>query len=86
PSDQKVLAGLIHIGDQFGRLEEDGSCLIPYFFTQKILGSYLNLARAYVATNLRKLEDEGILTLSPKPWRINDFHKHKMNLEKLLND
>ncbi|EUJ46525.1 Crp/Fnr family transcriptional regulator [Listeria fleischmannii] len=86
PSDQKVLAGLIHIGDQFGRLEEDGSCLIPYFFTQKILGSYLNLARAYVATNLRKLEDEGILMLSPKPWRINDFHTHKMNLEKLLND
>ncbi|EFR97929.1 CRP/FNR family transcription regulator, partial [Listeria ivanovii FSL F6-596] len=30
--------------------------------------------------NLRKLEEEGILTLSPKPWRINDFETHKQNL------
>lgn len=80
PSNEKVLAGLIACGERFGRIESDGSCLIPYFFTQKILGNYLNLARAYVATNLRKLEEEGILTLSPKPWRINDFETHKQNL------
>ncbi|EUJ33661.1 hypothetical protein MFLO_00375 [Listeria floridensis FSL S10-1187] len=76
PSNEKILAGLLTIGTKFGRLETDGSCLIPYYFTQKILGNYLNLARAYVATNLRKLEEDGILMLSPKPWRIKQFHKH----------
>lgn len=80
PSSEKVLAGLIACGERFGRIESDGSCLIPYYFTQKILGNYLNLARAYVATNLRKLEEEGILALSPKPWRINDFETHKQKL------
>lgn len=80
PSSEKVLAGLIACGERFGRIESDGSCLVPYYFTQKILGNYLNLARAYVATNLRKLEEEGIIALSPKPWRIIDFEKHKQNL------
>ncbi len=85
PSDQKILAALVRIGDQFGRMENDGACLIPYFFTQKILGSYTNLARAYVATNLRKLEEEGILSLSPKPWRINDFKAQKARLLEKFN-
>ncbi|WP_439443739.1 Crp/Fnr family transcriptional regulator [Listeria aquatica] len=85
PSDEKILAGLIIIGKKFGRLEEDDSCLIPYFFTQKILGNYLNLARAYVATNLRKLEEEGILALSPKPWRIYQFKKHAERLKREYN-
>ncbi|WP_239255643.1 Crp/Fnr family transcriptional regulator [Listeria ilorinensis] len=80
PSDQKVLAGLLEIGEKFGRLEEDGSCLIPYYFTQKLLGNYLNLARAYIATNLRKLEEEGIVKLSPKPWCILQFEACKKNL------
>ncbi|WP_088825957.1 MULTISPECIES: Crp/Fnr family transcriptional regulator [Listeria] len=85
PSDQKILAALIRIGAQFGRMEDDGACLIPYFFTQKILGNYANLARAYVATNLRKLEEEGILTLSPKPWRINEFAARKARLMQKFN-
>ncbi|ECB9580825.1 Crp/Fnr family transcriptional regulator [Listeria monocytogenes] len=81
PSSEKVLAGLIACGERFGRIESDGSCLIPYYFTQKILGNYLNLARAYVATNLRKLEEDGIIALSPKPWRVNDFEFHKQKLK-----
>ncbi|EQC0707134.1 Crp/Fnr family transcriptional regulator [Listeria innocua] len=80
PSSEKVLAGLIACGERFGRIESDGSCLIPYYFTQKILGNYLNLARAYVATNLRKLEEDGVISLSPKPWRITDFENRKQNL------
>ncbi|MBC1375058.1 Crp/Fnr family transcriptional regulator [Listeria sp. FSL L7-0091] len=80
PSSEKVLAGLIACGERFGRMESDGSCLIPYYFTQKILGNYLNLARAYVATNLRKLEEDGVIALSPKPWRITDFENRKQNL------
>ncbi|ENI0855453.1 Crp/Fnr family transcriptional regulator [Listeria innocua] len=80
PSSEKVLAGLIACGERFGRIESDGSCLIPYYFTQKILGNYLNLARAYVATNLRKLEEDGVISLSPKPLRITDFENRKQNL------
>lgn len=70
PTDKRLLAALLAIGEKFGRTEPDGSYLIPYYFTQKILGSYLHIARTYVAINLQKLEKEGILTLSPKPWQI----------------
>ncbi|UPH48180.1 Crp/Fnr family transcriptional regulator [Listeria innocua] len=81
PSSEKVLAGLIACGERFGRIESDGSCLIPYYFTQKILGNYLNLARAYVATNLRKLEEDGVISLSPKPWRVKNFDVHRQKLK-----
>ncbi|EUJ23487.1 regulatory cyclic nucleotide-binding protein [Listeria grandensis FSL F6-0971] len=86
PSDKKILAGLVIVAERFGRAEPDGSYLIPYYFTQKVIGKYLNLARAYVATNLRKLEQDGHISLSPKPWKIYDMAAAKGMLDMKYTD
>ncbi|MBC1500766.1 Crp/Fnr family transcriptional regulator [Listeria weihenstephanensis] len=86
PSDKKVLAGLVIVAERFGRAEPDGSYLIPYYFTQKVIGKYLNLARAYVATNLRKLEQDGYISLSPKPWKIHNMAAVKEMLDMKYTD
>lgn len=86
PSDKKILAGLVIVAERFGRAEPDGSYLIPYYFTQKVIGKYLNLARAYVATNLRKLEQDGLISLSPKPWKIHDMAGSKEMLDMKYTD
>lgn len=82
PTDKRILAALLSIGEKYGRIETDGSYLIPYYFTQRIIGSYLHIARTYVASNMQKLEKNGILTLSPKPWHIYQPEKQLL----LLND